>query len=104
MNNKKTLLILCVPILSIAGCQPSEAVIQTAIAKTQVAALTSTTSLPTAISLENIDLSKIIFSGQDLPLGYAPSKQLLKWSAYNVPAPINFLANPLAITVRREGL
>lgn len=73
MNFRKMVLVCCIFLL--VGCQPSAEDIDRAISQTQAALPTATIiPSPTPISLQDIDLSQVIFVPGDLPAGFEPSQ------------------------------
>lgn len=82
----------------LAGCTPSAAAIEKAMAKTQAA-------LPTP-SLKEIDLSTVIFQDGDLPAGFEPAQIRSELSDFSdgVPSPDNFISQSVSRNNKHGGI
>ena len=88
-------------IILIAACQPSETVIQTAIAQTQAAIPTAT-----LIPFSALDLESILITSGDLPAGYEAAQIRSELSGFSkaAPTPDYYISQSFSYKGRMGGL
>ena len=114
LKSKKYTVTIFSFLILLSACQPSEADIQEALAKTHEAQPTPTTEptptiepTPTLIPLSDINLEEIIFEQYDLPAGFEPSqiKEYASLIANELKlVPINSIRQKLQFNNEAKGL